>query len=101
MSSAPVGTSSPLISCSAAREPAGERHAARADADEGDLVEPRLRSRISWAMRVSARDIRSASITCGMGTSAIDTECDGAAAARPRGMAGDVTDTLGGLAGTP
>ena len=39
MSSAPVGTSSPLISCSDAREPPGERHAARADADERDLVE--------------------------------------------------------------
>ena len=39
MSSAPVGTSSPLISRSAAREPPRERHAARADADERDLVE--------------------------------------------------------------
>ena len=39
MSSAPVGTSSPLISLQRAREPPGDRHAARADADERDLVE--------------------------------------------------------------
>ena len=48
----------------AARNPPRERHAAGADADQRELARCRGSvSRISCAMRVSARDMRSASIT--------------------------------------
>ena len=66
MSSAPVGTSSPLISRSdrAIRRARGTPRVRMPTSAISSR--PRLRSRISCAMRVSARDIRSASITCGI-----------------------------------
>ena len=59
MSSAPVGTSSPVISLMAAREAPGERHAARADADERELVDAAV------ALENLVRDARERAARCG------------------------------------
>ena len=67
MSSAPVGTSWPLISLMLARQPARQRHAAAADADQRQLLDAAV------ALEDLVRDPRQrprrcdrASITTGM-----------------------------------
>ena len=69
MSSAPVGTSSPVISLSArARRLAIGTPRVRTPTSARSST-PLLRSTISWAMRVRVRPMRSASMTTGMCTS--------------------------------
>src|SRR6266545_1543663 len=66
MSSAPVGTSSPVICLSdcAMRRASGTPRLRMPTSATSST--PRLRSTISWAMRVSAREMRSASMTTAM-----------------------------------